>query len=171
MWTAQKREVSGLGVVLIYFSGTQVGKVFKQTELTSLFYIWKVSLLSMHSIEVRISWFCIQNVYVLYIHQPVCSYWIFVLPPSTKMMQQVLANTQLSRCQRWRLSWRRPSVGPCVWIPQHDWECAAWECGIPEEVVNIPLNLLNQHSAAGSACHGMQRWMRVYLKKKKKKEE
>lgn len=78
-------------------------------------------------------------------------------------MQQVIANTQLSDCERWRLSWRPPSVGPCIWIPQHDWECAAWECGIPEEVVNIPPNLLNQHSAAGSACHGMQRWMRVFV--------
>lgn len=48
--------------------------------------------------------------------------------------------------KRGRLPWRSPSVGPCVWIPLHDWESTAWECSILEEVVNIPLNLLNQHS-------------------------
>lgn len=161
VWTAQKREVSGLGVSLIYFSGTLEGKVFQQTELASLFYIWKMSLLNMHSILVTISWLCIHNVYVLYIHVKKVLYLLH--QRSTKIMQQVIANTQPSDCQRWRLSWRPPSVGPGVWIPQHDWECAAWECGIPEEAVNIPLNLLNQHSAAGSACHGMQRWMRFFV--------
>lgn len=73
--------------------------------------------------------------------------WIkTVSKPCVKMKLCIEGKTQTLHCQRGRVPWRSPSVGPCVWIPLHDWESTAWECSILEEVVNIPLNLLNQHS-------------------------
>lgn len=54
-----------------------------------------------------------------------------------------------------------PSVKPlCL---QQDWESTAWEFSIPEVVVKIPLNVLNQHSPAGCASHGTRRWISFFF--------
>lgn len=52
-----------------------------------------------------------------------------------------------------------PSVKPlCL---QQDWESTACKFSIPEVVVKIPLNVLNQHSPAGCASHGTWRWIKA----------
>lgn len=54
-----------------------------------------------------------------------------------------------------------PSVKPlCL---QQDWESTACEFSIPEVVVKIPLNVLNQHSPAGCASHGTRRWISFFF--------
>lgn len=54
-----------------------------------------------------------------------------------------------------------PSVKPlCL---QQDWESTACEFSIPEVVVKIPLNVLNQYSPAGCASHGTRRWISFFF--------